>query len=122
MPEPTESLITKITDVLNYMEVLQVSVTQISIAWPERQNMYELGEEVDDMATTLESFLGQLNAEKGEEIEEEEEKELLGLAWGLIANAYGGDWGDAPTISGWKEAAERWRDRYHATLRVDIDG
>lgn len=37
-------------------------------------------------------------------LEESEE-----LAWGLIANAYGGDWDLAPTV--WKAAAERWRDQ-----------
>ncbi len=38
------------------------------------------------------------------------------LAWGLIANAYGGDWTLASPE--WREAAERWRDNYHASLRV----
>ncbi len=32
------------------------------------------------------------------------------LAWGLIANAYGGDWDQASLD--WKMAAERWRDSY----------
>ncbi len=41
--------------------------------------------------------------------------ELLELAWGLIANAYGGNWNEAP--DDWREAAERWRDRWHAELR-----
>ncbi len=35
---------------------------------------------------------------------------LAELAWGLIANAYGGK------ASGWKDAAERWRDAYGDTL------
>ena len=43
-------------------------------------------------------------------------EELLNLAWGLIANAYGGDWDLASESSGWKAAAERWRDAYHQTL------
>ena len=34
-------------------------------------------------------------------------------AWGLIANAYGGNWELASKVSGWKAAAERWRDHYH---------
>lgn len=33
-------------------------------------------------------------------------------AWGLIANAYGGNWDLATPASGWKAAAERWRDAY----------
>lgn len=40
--------------------------------------------------------------------------ELLELAWGLIANAQGGNW-DAASPE-WREAAERWRDRYHEVL------
>ncbi len=35
-------------------------------------------------------------------------------AWGIIANAGGGDW-DTQTPD-WRLAAERWRDEYHATL------
>lgn len=37
-------------------------------------------------------------------------------AWGLIANAYEGNWDLASEASGWKEAAERWRDEFHTTL------
>jgi hypothetical protein len=33
-------------------------------------------------------------------------------AWGIIANAYDGDWSKAPMM--WKSAAERWRDKYTA--------
>jgi hypothetical protein len=42
--------------------------------------------------------------------------DALELAWGLIANAYDGDWGQATVASGWKPAAERWRDEYHRLL------
>lgn len=35
-------------------------------------------------------------------------------AWGIIANAYGGDWDSASDV--WKQAAERWRDNYHKHL------
>lgn len=41
-------------------------------------------------------------------------------AWGLIANAYGGDWDQASEASGWKQAAERWRDEYHRHLPQSI--
>ena len=36
-------------------------------------------------------------------------------AWCLIANAFEGNWGKAP--SEWGEAAERWRDEYHKHLQ-----
>ena len=32
------------------------------------------------------------------------------VAWGIIANAYGGDW-DHATLE-WKSAAENWRDEH----------
>ena len=37
------------------------------------------------------------------------------LAWGLIANAFGGDWDIASDE--WKKAAKRWRDKYNAALQ-----
>jgi len=42
---------------------------------------------------------------------------LLEEAWGIIANAGGGDWKkEAPE---WHAAAIRWREAYHARLRRD---
>ena len=38
----------------------------------------------------------------------------LELAWGIIANAGGGDWTKEPPQ--WREAAAKWRDRYHALV------
>lgn len=32
------------------------------------------------------------------------------VAWGIIANAHGGDWSKASPE--WRQAAERWRDEY----------
>ncbi len=40
--------------------------------------------------------------------------DLLESAWGLIANASGGDWDKATPE--WRDAAVRWRDRYFAIL------
>lgn len=40
--------------------------------------------------------------------------DLLEAAWGIIANAHGGNWDDTP--EDWREAAERWRDQYHERL------
>ncbi len=42
------------------------------------------------------------------------------IAWGLIANAYGGDWDKASLGSGWKKAAERWRDEAWSPLASAI--
>jgi hypothetical protein len=36
------------------------------------------------------------------------------MAWGLIANAFEGNWGRAPLE--WGAAARRWRDEYHKHL------
>jgi len=38
--------------------------------------------------------------------------DLLEAAWGIIANAYGGDWDKSHKE--WHEAAIRWRDKWHA--------
>ena len=43
-------------------------------------------------------------------------KDLNEAAWGLIANAWNGNWDEAPWD--WQVAAERWRDAYHETLKV----
>jgi len=40
--------------------------------------------------------------------------ELLEWAWGLIANAFGGNWDEASKE--WKKAAERWRDEYYKVI------
>jgi hypothetical protein len=40
---------------------------------------------------------------------------LLEAAWGLIANAGGGNWEDTQTHE-WMQAAERWRDEYFNRL------
>lgn len=40
--------------------------------------------------------------------------DLLEAAWGLIANAHGGNWDEASDE--WRNAAAHWRDAYHATL------
>jgi hypothetical protein len=40
--------------------------------------------------------------------------DLLEAAWGIIANANGGNWEDADPE--WRAAAIRWRDAYHETL------
>ncbi len=37
--------------------------------------------------------------------------DLLEAAWGIIANAGGGDW--TTQTPEWQEAAARWRDAYH---------
>jgi len=51
------------------------------------------------------------------ESRERRQGELLEVAWGVIANAGGGDWG----VEGakWREAATRWRDDWHALLDAE---
>jgi transposase InsO family protein len=41
-------------------------------------------------------------------------EEVTDFAWTLIANAYGGDWENAP--DDWVAGAERWREAYHETF------
>ena len=42
------------------------------------------------------------------------ESELLGRAWGVIANASGGNWANESEM--WQDAAAAWRDDYHEWL------
>lgn len=48
-------------------------------------------------------------------------RDLLELAWGIIANAGQGDWKGTQTEE-WVGAAERWRDEYHETLNDPSPG
>ena len=50
----------------------------------------------------------------------EAEMDLLEMAWGVIANADSADWNDPDNE--WRQAAERWRDRYHAALDAHLSG
>ena len=42
---------------------------------------------------------------------------MLEAAWGIIANAGGGNW--SKETPDWQKAAARWRDAYHRTLSKD---
>jgi hypothetical protein len=57
-----------------------------------------------DLATAFAQAITPL-LERIEELEKSEE-----LAWGIIANAHGGDWDKASDI--WRDAAVRWRDAF----------
>jgi len=46
-------------------------------------------------------------------------KDLLDTAWAVIANAGGGNWTTEP--KDWREAAEKWRDRYFDAIRPSDD-
>ena len=54
-----------------------------------------------------------------EKIEGDKLVDLLQIAWGIIANANGGDWDKATPE--WKGAAERWRDKYHDGVLAHIE-
>ena len=41
---------------------------------------------------------------------------LAEYAWGIIANAGGGDW--TTQTDDWQKAAAKWRDQYHDYLRI----
>lgn len=47
--------------------------------------------------------------------EPDDREELLEMAWGIIANAYGGEWDQAPP--NWRQAARTWRLLYHELLK-----
>ncbi len=64
--------------------------------------------------TEVEQAMGRIKAQI-EQLQHSEE-----TAWGLIANAWDGDWNLAGEASGWKKAAEKWRDEYHKRLPQSI--
>ena len=73
----------------------------------------------DDLAEQLVSELRSQLAAATKRAEEAEAMvkglhDLAESAWGVIANAGGGNW--SRETNEWAEAAARWRDRYHAAL------
>ena len=76
---------------MNEIERLQAESTAVKVEWKE--NADSLNAEIERL------------------------KDGMELAWGLIANAYVGDWDRSSEASGWKKAAERWRDeQWHPML------
>jgi hypothetical protein len=52
----------------------------------------------------------------GHDVPLDEHLHGLEQAWGLIANAYNGNWDEAPPE--WRKAAQRWRDKiWHPALK-----
>ena len=47
------------------------------------------------------------------------EIDLLEQAWGIIANAGGGNW--ERESKEWQEAASAWRDQYHSILSKHLE-
>ena len=50
----------------------------------------------------------------GDTMNEQQLRDLLYEAWGVIANASGGNWEEQSQE--WQDAAKRWRDSWHETL------
>ena len=55
-----------------------------------------------------------VNEDRQKRIDVENPDDLLYTAFAIIANAWEGCWDQAPDE--WREAAERWRDRWHKTF------
>jgi hypothetical protein len=75
-----------------------------------------------EMDVELALVFARILEETTNEIHVQADKEIrklqrgLEMAWGIIANAYGGNWHRASEVSGWKKAAERWRDEVWAPV------
>lgn len=81
-------------------------------------------EPADAVAAELDRLYAaaEANQAPGPDPDGEAPDDLLYRAWGLIANACGGDWDEADRLSpGWKAAAIGWRDAWHATLPGSAD-
>ncbi len=70
-----------------------------------------LGERMNEV-TRIERC-GSITLPDGNSSEVVRDEDAIELAWGIIANAYGGDWDTAPIA--WRQAAKRWRDDYVGT-------
>jgi len=71
--------------------------------------LYELAERITDHLDE-DWFLGRVWGLDAPEDIDSPLDSAIELAWGIIANAYGGDWESAS--EDWRGAAERWRDEY----------
>ena len=49
----------------------------------------------------------------------DEKMDLLESAWGIIANAGGGDW--TTQTDDWQRAAARWREEYHSIPEMKLN-
>lgn len=91
-------------------ELIAIAIGQASMCWecPAESGVFlshQANKIIDELVIDLEL----------QELPDSEDKindDLTEEAWGIIANAYGGDWELAS--SEWKTAAERWRDQYRA--------
>ena len=88
------------------LEALKAEVERLQI---DVERLNQMIRETGQGQGAIDAYVAQ--CEEVDRLEESEE-----LAWGLIANAYGGNWDLASETSGWKDAAVRWRDNYHAHL------
>ena len=66
------------------------------------------------MGQAMEQLRARVNTVAAEFARCTPEANLIESAWGIIANAGGGNW-DRETAE-WRGAAERWRDEFHAWL------
>lgn len=67
-------------------------------------------EDIANMLAALCTAAEQRAAAKPAEGGEPRMSDAVETAWGIIANAYGGNWGDASQE--WQDAAARWRDKH----------
>ena len=74
------------------------------------EKMHALMTEVQEQRSETEKRLDALVQER------DDLRDMLETAWGIIANANGGDWETAS--QDWQDAAARFRDAYHETLRA----
>lgn len=100
------------TNVRLLKEAAHQELSEINnVSWKGAYNsLIEALDRLDDM------IVKSTERPNDDSISQDESERLLDAAWGIIANSYGGDWDLASEASGWKNAAEAWRDDYHNLL------
>jgi hypothetical protein len=79
-----------------------------------------------EMDVELALVFARILEETTNEIHVQADKEIrklqrgLEMAWGIIANAYGGNWDLSSPASGWKKSAERWRNEVWSPIAKTI--
>jgi len=94
------------------MEWLQFALSSWAVFREAQMGAVIFSGEMKDILARIDAAL----ASGSEDSPLPERYALTEMAWVLIANAWEGDWTKAPQE--WQDAAAKWRDEYHSSLRL----
>jgi hypothetical protein len=91
----------------------------VAVAKPGNERAVQLAKDFNDkMSAIAPTVQADAPGQSAAELRQLNRRQLdaLELAWGVIANAGGGDW--KRESADWQEAAAKWRELYHSLLGV----